>query len=442
MTINAGANRLFGCIVLSLLFFTGFTTRPQRFEPQGPIASDWIFSVKQDQVAQSDITARNICFKRHRFQVELQNLPFMKLLGPATFQVNAGSEYKDPVRIDATGLKPGDYEGTAVVICETCPKEKGCTQDRQNLHVRMTVVSAKGEVAPQVAARQPAPPTAISSQQVGPCEEKVFTEMNGKYEVIVFAADEAAAKAMVKKEFPNYKLLCDTLAGDLGLTGKRKCGGTCENKTWFFETDLPQEETCRVGAEPKPGEKITCVPYGKGKDKKWSEHPSWNCAVAALECRCGCFPMTPFTPVPPTATKAPKEGDPCPEKEFSDLTAKGTEYHVLVCASNVDEAKAKAEAAAKAEKEFPNYNGACQTLAENVGQKCTGKCNNKEKPACRVAAIPKKDFKCELHAKENELRKEDRRCSDKEPYSFNCSATVLQCRCGCNPEVPFTPRPN
>ena len=149
MKINFGAKRLLWLIPMSLPFLVGLTTVPQRTEPQKKAASDWSFSVKQNQVAQSDITARNICFKRHRFHVELENLPFMKLLGPATFQVNAGSDYKDPVTIDATGLKPGDYEGTTVVVCETCPKEKGCTQDRQNLRVRMTVLDQTGALNAQ-----------------------------------------------------------------------------------------------------------------------------------------------------------------------------------------------------------------------------------------------------------------------------------------------------
>ncbi len=66
----------------------------------------------------------------------------MTLLGSASFQVHAGAEHKLPVKVDATGLRPGDYEGVAGVICETCGKEKGCTQDRQNLHVVMTVLPA------------------------------------------------------------------------------------------------------------------------------------------------------------------------------------------------------------------------------------------------------------------------------------------------------------
>lgn len=139
MRINFTGKKVFGFVLTSLLSLSGLTTAAQRTQPPAPVDSEWSFSVKQGQTAQSDITARNICFKRHRFQVELRNLPFMTLVGPATFEVNAGSEYKAPVRIDASGLRPGDYEGTAVVMCETCPREKGCTQDRQNLRVRMTV---------------------------------------------------------------------------------------------------------------------------------------------------------------------------------------------------------------------------------------------------------------------------------------------------------------
>ena len=142
MRIDFTGDKVLGFVLMSLLSLSGAKTAAQQTQPQVPADSEWSFSVKEDQTAQSDITARNICFKRHRFHIELQNLPFMKLVGNSTFQVNAGSEYKTPVSIDARGLKPGDYEGTAVVMCETCPKEKGCTQDRQNLRVRMTVTAS------------------------------------------------------------------------------------------------------------------------------------------------------------------------------------------------------------------------------------------------------------------------------------------------------------
>ncbi len=111
--------------------------------------ADWRFSVPQDKISSTTLTTKNVCFKRHRFSVELQNLPFITLQGPAKFSVDAGTEHVVPVQINTTGLKPGDYEGTAVIKCADCRKEKGCTQDIQNLHVVMTVEASVPRTEPQ-----------------------------------------------------------------------------------------------------------------------------------------------------------------------------------------------------------------------------------------------------------------------------------------------------
>ncbi len=107
---------------------------------------EWRFSLKQNQTAKSNIDVRNICFKRHRFQIELRDLPFMRLLDSPTFSVDPRNRYALPVEFNSTGLKAGEYEGAVLVRCMTCPREKGCTQDRQVLHVYMAVSAPEAEV--------------------------------------------------------------------------------------------------------------------------------------------------------------------------------------------------------------------------------------------------------------------------------------------------------
>ncbi len=108
---------------------------------------EWRFSLKQNQVAPSNITAQNICFKRHRFQIDAEDLPpFMRLLGPPTFTVNPHNQYSVPVEFDSTGLKAGQSEGLVTIKCVTCPREKGCAQDRQLLHIHMTVLATEPEM--------------------------------------------------------------------------------------------------------------------------------------------------------------------------------------------------------------------------------------------------------------------------------------------------------
>jgi subtilisin family serine protease len=101
---------------------------------------DWRFSVKPNQVVSSNITAENICRHRHRFEIDSRELPpFMRLAGEPGSNVDPHGQHNFPVKFDSTGLAAGVYEGVVAIKCVTCKRESGCTQDRELLHIYMTV---------------------------------------------------------------------------------------------------------------------------------------------------------------------------------------------------------------------------------------------------------------------------------------------------------------
>ena len=100
---------------------------------------DWRFSIKPNQVVSSNITAENKCRRRNRFEIDTQHLPaFIRLLGDSNFSVESHKTHSLPVQFDSTGLAAGKYTGEIVIRCVTC-RQNGCAQDRQQLHVYMTV---------------------------------------------------------------------------------------------------------------------------------------------------------------------------------------------------------------------------------------------------------------------------------------------------------------
>jgi len=112
--------------------------QPRTPNQQRP-ANEWSFSVPAGQIAPSTIAAENFCSRRHRFEITLQNLPFIRLVGRPTFEVSAGRVHAVAVEIDSRGLAPDEYTGVVIVRCVTCSGEVGCSQDRTVIPVRMIV---------------------------------------------------------------------------------------------------------------------------------------------------------------------------------------------------------------------------------------------------------------------------------------------------------------
>jgi subtilisin family serine protease len=127
-----------GWIFMLLSLAAGAQSQPSSTAQSGEF--DWRFTVKQNQVASSNITADNICRHRHRFEIDSQQLPpFVHLVNESSADVESHSKHVFPVKFDSTGLKAGEYQGLVMINCLDCKRENGCTVDRQVLHIYMTV---------------------------------------------------------------------------------------------------------------------------------------------------------------------------------------------------------------------------------------------------------------------------------------------------------------
>ena len=109
----------------------------------------WEVRLAREAQANSTITIQNQCQQPHSFNVIQQQTPFLQLLAAPLVNVPGNSSYALPVRFITNGMNVGQYQGTVIVKCETCGKEKGCKQDREILPIRLTVVeSAQAQPTP------------------------------------------------------------------------------------------------------------------------------------------------------------------------------------------------------------------------------------------------------------------------------------------------------
>src|SRR2546425_7883856 len=109
----------------------------QQSQQERPI---WDVQLARNAQARSNITIRNQCQQIHTFTVTEQQTPFLELLAAPTVNVAGNSSYNLPVRFNTNGMNAGQYQGSVVIKCETCPKEITCKQDREILAVRLTVL--------------------------------------------------------------------------------------------------------------------------------------------------------------------------------------------------------------------------------------------------------------------------------------------------------------
>src|SRR6266850_306319 len=118
----------------------------------------WEVRLARDAQANSTITIQNHCQQPHNFNVIQQQTPFLQLLAGPLVNVPGNSSYTLPVRFNTNGMNVGQYQGTVIVKCETCGKEKGCKQDREILPIRLTVV--ENAKPPQAVSTEPITATA------------------------------------------------------------------------------------------------------------------------------------------------------------------------------------------------------------------------------------------------------------------------------------------
>ena len=121
-------------LTILLLLFTGVVICQETNAEQ----AGWRVTLESGQVAPSTFTAQNRCKREHGFNIELENLSFLSF-GQMELTVKGGKNKTIPVSFDTNGLTPAVYSGKVTVICVTCKKEPGCTQDREILPVFLTV---------------------------------------------------------------------------------------------------------------------------------------------------------------------------------------------------------------------------------------------------------------------------------------------------------------
>lgn len=121
----------------------------------------WDVQLARNAQAASNITIQNQCQQAHTFTVTAQQTPFLQFLAEPTVNVPGNSSYNLPVRFNTSGMNAGQYQGTVIVKCETCKKEKTCKQDREVLPVRLTVLqdNTQQKAGPQPGI--PPPPQAM-----------------------------------------------------------------------------------------------------------------------------------------------------------------------------------------------------------------------------------------------------------------------------------------
>ena len=133
-----GALMTFIVIAAAVIFATLVRTQQQTPQPR-PV---WNVELAANAHASSNITIQNLCKKSHNFTVVAQQTPYLSLLGGNSVSVRGNSSYNLPVKFSTEGISAGQYDGSVVVKCENCRKEKGCEQDREIIPLHLVVLAA------------------------------------------------------------------------------------------------------------------------------------------------------------------------------------------------------------------------------------------------------------------------------------------------------------
>jgi hypothetical protein len=108
----------------------------------------WRVQVEEGKSTRSALTIKNRCSAPHLFRVR-KSPKFVRFEQPAeSVLIQPGSTRQLAARFDASGLKNRVYRETVVVECVDCKKERGCSQDRSDLQVELSVVKAGHIAAP------------------------------------------------------------------------------------------------------------------------------------------------------------------------------------------------------------------------------------------------------------------------------------------------------
>ncbi len=133
-------------LVLRILFLLAFESLVFSQPPNQPPA--WDVSLAQNTTARSNLTVVNQCRKKHDFEVQGQNVPFLNI-SQNRVQVNGAQTANVPVQFNTQNLPLGVHRGQVLVVCLTCRSEPTCTQDREVLQVVLQVTPPSNQPANQ-----------------------------------------------------------------------------------------------------------------------------------------------------------------------------------------------------------------------------------------------------------------------------------------------------
>lgn len=133
-------NRRVLTICASLALAILFLVRPLPQAGQNRPNPGWRVTIKEGKTARSTLSINNRCKAPHEFSVD-NKIKYLRFEQPTgNIPVGPAGSARLDVVFDAAGLKLGVHRDKVVVKCKECKKENGCTQDRDEIPVEVTVV--------------------------------------------------------------------------------------------------------------------------------------------------------------------------------------------------------------------------------------------------------------------------------------------------------------
>jgi len=127
----------------------------------------WDVTLKTNTVADSTLTVVNRCKQDHQFQIQSTNVPFLHF-SSTQVKVKGGNTQLVAVKFDTRNVAPGVYQGTVLVICQSCKGESTCMQDREVLPVTLRVTGDSPASGPAAAPTPNQPTTPATPVPVNP----------------------------------------------------------------------------------------------------------------------------------------------------------------------------------------------------------------------------------------------------------------------------------
>ena len=200
-------------LFITFMFFAGVALLAESHLAQQPAQERpvWDVQLARNTQAKSALTIQNQCKRSHTFTIIEQQTPYIQLLGAPTVNVPGNSSYDLPVQFNTNGMNAGQYQGTVVVKCDTCGKEKGCTQDREILPVRLVVqdngpqLTPGNSTQPQVPGPPKATPTGTPTTGTGGTQPSM-DKTGGRLLTVNINGQEFDEKGKKTKDWKNLPI--------------------------------------------------------------------------------------------------------------------------------------------------------------------------------------------------------------------------------------------